>query len=285
MDPDSGGDFSSSAIFKTTVLTVAFTSFYFFRTQKSVIVFKPALVKPDTAFAVKEKELLPLKKKKKKTIYLTFDDGPNKGTRHVMQIMKAEQVPVTLFVIGEHVYGSHLQTAMYDSVATCSLFEIANHSYTHAFENRFNSFYKLPDSVVKDFERCADSLHLTSNIIRTPGRNIWRTDSISSTDLKNSIAAADILYSKGFKAMGWDLEWHFNNQQRPEQSADKMLTEIDSAFAGNKMKTVDHLVLLAHDQVYICSDDSASLHNFIIQLKMKDEYNFETVSKYPGVIP
>ena len=285
MEPDPGGDITSSAIFKTTVLTVAFTSFYFFRTQKSTTVYKPVPVKTDTAVVVKKKELLPSKKKKKKTIYLTFDDGPNKGTHHVMQIMKAEQVPVTLFVIGEHVYGSRLQTCMYDSVSTCSLFEIANHSYTHAFENKFNKFYQLPDSAVKDFERCADSLHLTSNIIRTPGRNIWRTDSISSTDLKNSIAAADSLFDKGFIAVGWDLEWHFNKEQRPVQSVDEMLAEIDSAFSKNKTKTTDNLVLLAHDQVYIGPDDSASLHNFIIQLKKKDEYNFETVSKYPGVNP
>lgn len=284
MEPDPGGDFTSSAIFKTTALTVAFTSIYFFRTQKSTVIFKTVLAKPDTVVVTK-KELPPVKKKKKKTIYLTFDDGPNKGTHHVMQIMKEEQVPVTLFVIGEHVYGSRLQLAMYDSVSTCSLFEIANHSYTHAFENRYNKFYQLPDSALKDFERCADSLHLTSNIIRTPGRNIWRTDSITSTDIRSSISAADTLFENGFKAMGWDLEWHFNNQQRPVQTANEMIIEIDSAFAKHKMKTADHLVLLAHDQVYIGPDDSASLHNFIIQLKNKDEYNFETVSKYPGMNP
>ncbi len=201
-----------------------------------------------------------------------------------MRIMEEEQIPATLFIIGEHVYGSRLQLSLYDSVSTNSLFEIANHSYTHAFENNFNVFYKFSDSAVKDFERCADSLHLTSNIIRTPGRNIWRTDSISCTDIKTSVATADSLYKNGFKAMGWDLEWHFNSQQRLVQSTDEMLNEIDSAFAKNKTKTCDHLVLLAHDQIYIRPDDSASLHNFIIQLKKKDEYNFETVSRYPGII-
>lgn len=285
MDPDSGGDFTSSTIFKTTVLTVAFTSIYFFKTHKSTSVFKPPALNPDTVVVKKETVSIPKKKKKKKTIYLTFDDGPNKGTKNVMNIVEEEQIPVTLFVIGEHVYGSRLQSALYDSVSQNNLFEIANHSYTHAFENRFNSFYQLPDSALKDFERCADSLHLTSNIIRTPGRNIWRTDSISCTDIKTSIAAADTLYGNGFKALGWDLEWHFNKEQRPVQTADEMITQIDSAFAKNKTKTTDHLVLLAHDQVYISSDDSAVLHNFIIQLKKKDEYNFEQVSQYPGLQP
>ena len=286
MDPDSGGDFTSSAIFKTTVLTVAFTSLYILKTShRTTPVFKSFTLKTDSVAVTKKKETPPARKKKKKTIYLTFDDGPNKGTKNVMSIVEAEQIPVTLFIIGEHVYGSRLQGALYDSVSQNQLFEIANHSYTHAFENRFDKFYSLPDSVIKDFSRCADSLHLTSNIIRTPGRNIWRTDSVSCTDLKNSIAAADSLYDHGFKAIGWDVEWHFNREQRPVQSVDEMLNEIDSAFARNKTKTTDHLVLLAHDQVYIGADDSASLHNFIIQLKMKDEYNFETVNKYPGVTP
>ncbi|CAN5788335.1 polysaccharide deacetylase family protein [soil metagenome] len=282
MDPDPGGYFNSSTIFKTSLLTIAFSSFYFYRTEKHFTFFKIPISKPDTVASIAKKQQKPLKRKKK-TIYLTFDDGPNKGTRNLMRIVQQEKVHVSLFVIGEHVYGSRYQSAIYDSVSSDELFEIANHSYTHAFENKFDKFYAVPDSAVKDFIRCADSLHLTTNIVRTPGRNIWRTDSISSTDLKNSVAAADSLQNKGFKAMGWDLEWHFNGQQRLVQTMQEMLNEVDSAFAHNRTKTTDHLVLLAHDQVYANSDDSASLQNFIIQLKNKDEYNFETVSEYPGI--
>lgn len=281
MDPDSGGYLNNSAIIKTSVLTIAFSSFYFYRTEKYAPLIKEKAVKPDTAAAVVKKEAKPVKKKK--TIYLTFDDGPNKGTRNVMHIVKQEKIPVTLFVIGEHVYGSRYQAAIYDSVSQDALFEIANHSYSHGFENRFEMFYAVPDSAVKDFIRCADSLQLTSNIIRTPGRNIWRTDSISSTDLKNSIAAADSLQNNGFTAIGWDLEWHFNGQQRLIQTMEQMLNEVDSAFANNKTKTLEHLVLLAHDQVYANPEDSASLQNFIIRLKDRDDYNFERVSQYPGV--
>ena len=55
-------------------------------------------------------------KKKKKKIYLTFDDGPNKGTRKVLQIAQQEQVPVTFFIIGEHVFASTSQHATWDSL-------------------------------------------------------------------------------------------------------------------------------------------------------------------------
>ncbi len=283
MDPDPGGYFNSSAIFKTLFLTVLLTSFYFYRIEKNNRRFfkqAVAVIKKDTVVTVIEKTK---PKKKKKTIYLTFDDGPNKGTRKLMHIINEEQVHVTLFVIGEHVYGSREQAAIFDSVSNNNLFEIANHSYTHAFENRYQKFYAVPDSAVKDFLRCADSLHLTTNIIRTPGRNIWRTENINSTDIKKSCAAADSLQANGFTAVGWDLEWHFNDSQHIVQTADELLHEVDSIFTNNKTKTTDHLVLLAHDQVYATAEDSAALHNFIIGLKNKDEYNIETVSKYPGL--
>ena len=40
----------------------------------------------------------PAVRKKKKKIYLTFDDGPNRGTRNVLNIVRQEQVPVSFFV-------------------------------------------------------------------------------------------------------------------------------------------------------------------------------------------
>jgi peptidoglycan/xylan/chitin deacetylase (PgdA/CDA1 family) len=38
----------------------------------------------------------------KKKLYLTFDDGPNTGTRVVMNILKEAKVPATFFMIGLH---------------------------------------------------------------------------------------------------------------------------------------------------------------------------------------
>ena len=281
MDTGSGGYFTSSTLFKTSLLTIAFSSFYIYKTDKKIPFFKQAVLKKqDTVAMVK---LEPVIVRKKKTIYLTFDDGPNKGTQKVMDIMNEERVPATLFIIGEHVYGSEEQRNIYDSLIHNSLFEIANHSYTHAFENKYRTFYDAPDSVVKDFAKCADSLQLTSKIIRTPGRNIWRTNAVNSTDIKASAAAADSLQKNGYKAMGWDLEWHFTNDQNLVQSDTLLLQQIDSLFARNKTKMANSLVLLAHDRTFLSAKDSSALHRLVIELKRRDEYNFETVSKYPGL--
>jgi peptidoglycan-N-acetylglucosamine deacetylase len=287
MDPDREAEQAASQILRTTFITVVFTACNYYKTetclpdrQVTAPVSTIQLSLPDSST---KKVALALPKKKKKTIYLTFDDGPNKGTKKMMHIVKEEQVPVTLFIVGQHVYGCKEQTATFDSLVACKYFEIANHSYTHAFKNKFAKFYTVPDSALKDFVRCADSLHLTANIVRTPGRNIWRTANITSTDIKSSTATADSLYKNGLTEVGWDLEWHYDDTLGLKNTSDEMLLQVDSMFVHNKTKTPDHLILLAHDQVYEDVADSGQLHQFIIKLKKKDEYHFETVSKYPGL--
>ncbi len=289
MDPDSADasfpykllEMVTSQMAKTTIATVVFTSCHYFKTDTALKNSTVNFLKTDTAVVKKHNAGSP--KKKKKTIYLTFDDGPNKGTKNMMHIVQQEEIPVTLFIIGEHVYGSKAQTTIFDSVVNCNLFEIANHSFTHAFENKYAKFYQVPDSAVKDFKRCADSLHLSAQIIRTPGRNIWRTQTINCTDINTSKAAADSLFANGFTIAGWDLEWHYDDKLNLTNTSDEMVLQVDSMFTNAKTKTPDQLVLLAHDQVYQKPNDSAELHQFIIKLKVKNEYNFETISKYPDI--
>lgn len=282
MDPDSGSYLKSSNITKIALLTFLFTACYFYKTRQRASDFKHTEIKKDSSssFIAKEKKPV-LKKKKKKTIYLSFDDGPNKGTQNVMDIINQEEIDATLFIVGEHVYGSRKQKDLYDSILGSRYVEIANHSYTHAFHNRFSKFYSLPDSVVRDFERCADSLHLSSNIIRTPGRNIWRLKNIIHNDLTTSNAAADSLQKKAYAIMGWDLEWFYDADLKALQTTQQMVTEVDSMFVNNKNKTKGHMVLLAHDQVFRNSKDSASLHQLIIALKESGEYDFAMVKNYP----
>jgi len=225
--------------------------------------------------------VVPVKKKKKK-IYLTFDDGPNKGTKNVLDIVNDEKVPVTFFIVGEHVFASVNQNNTWDSLRIAEQIEICNHSYTHA-HNKYEEFYQSPDSVIADFQRAHDSLDLKNNIVRTPGRNTWRIDSLQFTDLKKSKAAVDSLQKAGFIVMGWDLEWHFDHKELTvKNSADDLLKQIDSVFNNKKTKSPEHLVLLAHDQAYYKAKDSTELRLLIQKLKLREEYELSIASTYPG---
>ena len=139
--------------------------------------------------------------------------------------------------------------------------------------------------MVKDFQRTHDSLQLSNTIARTPGRNIWRIDTLRFTDLVKSSAAADSLEKAGFALMGWDLEWHFDHKKMSISTpAEAMVAQIDSVFKHRRTKKEDHLVLLAHDQVYQKSEDSFQLRQFFQLLKKNDDYEFSLVTSYPGAV-
>jgi peptidoglycan-N-acetylglucosamine deacetylase len=220
--------------------------------------------------------------KYKKTIYLTFDDGPNSGSRIISNILEQEQIKSSLFIIGLHVYYDEINYRTYNTIKNCKWIELANHSYTHAFKNRFDYFYEQTDSAVKDFQKCEDSLHFITNIARTPGRNIWRMDSITFSDNKKSNRTADSLHSSGFSMMGWDLEWHYNKRRKLIETDSTIMRQIETLFAEKgHLRTPDHLVILAHDITFNNTEDSTQLHRLIQNLKSKNEYNFEFVSRYP----
>ncbi|HRD58635.1 MAG TPA: polysaccharide deacetylase family protein [Ferruginibacter sp.] len=297
MDPDSGAYFKRSHITTLAIVTtLSFSAFYFYKEHRkaqeaklkmavkkdSTTIITASLPKEEQKVTVTKTNEPPASGKKKKTIYLTFDDGPNKGTQNVLNILTEEKIPATLFIIGQHVYGSHSQANIYDSLRNSAFVELANHSYTHA-HNKFSHFYTMPEKVLEDFKRCADSLRFSSTIVRTPGRNIWRLNDIKHCDNPKSIAAADHLEKNGYTIMGWDLEWHFTNELKAVQSSEKLAMQVDSMFTHNRTRTKDHLVLLAHDQVYSNAKDSAALRKFVSILKQKGEYHFAFINRYPGI--
>ncbi len=221
--------------------------------------------------------------KQKKKIYLTFDDGPNKGTKNVLDIVQQENIPVTFFIVGEHVFASIDQNQVWDSLKAAKNIEICNHSYTHA-HNRYDKFYLDPATVVKDMERTKEELLPANAIVRAPGRNSWRIDSLHFTDIKKSKAAMDSLQKAGFIVMGWDLEWHYDPKTLTvKNTADELLNQVDSVFKKGKTKYPDNLVILAHDQVYHSAADSLQLREFIKKLKTRDEYELSLVSSYPAI--
>src|SRR6476620_7367787 len=109
---DDGGD-PYSTLAKTSLF--AFIFLFSCHKPSRVIFTPPAAVIKDSA-AVSVITELPANttiKNKKKKLYLTFDDGPNRGTKNVLHIMQDEKVPVTFFIVGEHVFASSSQGRMW----------------------------------------------------------------------------------------------------------------------------------------------------------------------------
>lgn len=220
--------------------------------------------------------------KKKKHIYLTFDDGPNKGTRNVLQAVKDDSVPASFFIVGKHVFDSPEQKATWELLKADSAVQLCNHSYSHA-NNRYTSYYEVPANTVGDIEKNQSLLVFTNNVVRMPGRNAWRIDSINHTDIKESKEAIDAVHKAGFAIMGWDIEWMFDHKTlTPDPDTDLLLRRIQNMLDANKTRLPDHIVVLAHDQSFQKQEDIDKLHYFIQQLKNNDEYELMLAGNYPG---
>ena len=220
----------------------------------------------------------------KKKIYLTFDDGPNKGTRNVMNALKEENINASLFVVGKHVFDSPEQYETWKLLQKDTSIELCNHSYTHALSNHFKKFYQHPDTVIKDFKKSQLALELRNNIARMPGRNAWRIGSIDHTDIRESSAAIDSLHKAGFNVMGWDVEWQFDHKTlSPVTDPDLLLRQIENMLEAEKTRTPGHLVLLAHDQAFQKDTDIVQLQYFLRELKKNPNYEFLVATRYPVV--
>jgi peptidoglycan/xylan/chitin deacetylase (PgdA/CDA1 family) len=278
---DGDGDTSTAILTKAFLLCLFILPFSVYKSHPKSTNIQTVLAQQKAATPPLAKAPAKPKKKKKK-LYVTFDDGPNKGTKNVFRIVRDEGVPVSFFIVGQHVFASAGQSQMWDSLKMAQGIALCNHSFCHAHLH-YETYYSQPDSVVADFKRTRDSLDLTNNVGRTPGRNIWRIDTLQFTDLKKSTAAADSLQKAGFKLMGWDLEWAFNHKTfAVETTAEEMIAQIDSVFGHNRTRQKDNLVLLAHDQAYARSEDSFQLRRFF-QLLKKKEYELELAKDYPGI--
>lgn len=87
-----------------------------------------------------------------RTVYLTFDDGPLPGTSNILDVLEAEQVPATLFMVGMHAQASASNRTLVQRARSLPLVTIGNHSYSHAY-NHYRHFYGDTEGVVADMQR------------------------------------------------------------------------------------------------------------------------------------
>ena len=278
---------SNLLVFLGTVALISTTVFFLNscnkKSEKEQVINseKESQITPKSAKVISVKPEIP-DDPTKRYIYLTFDDGPNKGTENLLKIINKYQIPVTSFVVGKHAYDSKTQANGLKNLEASELVEIANHSYSHA-GNKYSEFYKNPEKVIQDFDRAKDSLKFKNKYARTPGRNIWRTTNINSTDIKTSKLASDELQRAGYTLVGWDLEWKPDNKMKLKGSHKDMAKRVDSIFFNDLEKTSRHLVFLTHDQ-YLQDDDSVQeLDLFISGLQNSNRFEFRKISDYPKI--
>ncbi|MCW3111182.1 MAG: hypothetical protein JWQ09_5688, partial [Segetibacter sp.] len=183
-------------------------------------------------------------------IYLTFDDGPLKGSENVDSVILEEQLQVSMFIVGKHAQQSEQLTNYLKRYQENPFVEVCNHSYSHA-SGRYKEFYSRPSKVLADVQKNESLLKLQFKIVRLPGRNMWRIGNRRKNDIVSGSVAADLLAKNGYKVYGWDLEWQHNpGDSTPIQSVAEMEKKIMRLLDSRGTFTRNHLVLLMHDQMF-----------------------------------
>lgn len=224
-----------------------------------------------------------------RTIYLTFDDGPLTGTNNILDVLEAEQVPATLFMVGMHAQASALNKALVQRAKRMPLVTIGNHSYSHAY-NHYRHFYGDTEGVVADMLQANAALGLKPSVhARLPGRDVFRLLSMSKNDTSLGLAEEgredpdyEFVAASGFYLYGWDHEWVHENSGEPVQTIDHLVSEIDHLFGYGRFVKPGKLILLMHDEMFQnVFDGKANLTALIKALKLRG-YTFGAISDYDG---
>jgi peptidoglycan/xylan/chitin deacetylase (PgdA/CDA1 family) len=222
-----------------------------------------------------------------RTIYLTFDDGPLPGTSNVLSVLKQQNVPAAMFMVGLHVETMPQGHDLLAQAKAMPLVTVGNHSYTHA-NNRYRVFYSNTDAVVSDMQRADQVLGLSPIVrARLPGRDVFRLPHIATEDLSINVAEwekewldYELVADAGFYLYGWDFEWVHGNDGKPVQTVDHLVTEIDHLFRYNRFVQPGKMILLMHDEMFQDQFNGRDTLTALIEELRRRGYAFGEISTY-----
>jgi peptidoglycan/xylan/chitin deacetylase (PgdA/CDA1 family) len=212
-------------------------------------------------------------------LYLSFDDGPTRGSSNLNAIALADSININVFVIGKFVFKSDSNRRLFQQYQQNPFIEIGNHSYAHA-NGHYHLFYKNADEVKKEFLMNYDTLGLHYRTARLPGRNCWQINGRSKYDLEDAKAASDSLAVYGYKIYGWDTEWRYDSTGRIIETADEMYEKIKHISDKKNSFTRGNIVILCHDPMLADSYNESEFKLFIQKIKKDGNYRFEHLSNY-----
>ena len=177
-----------------------------------------------------------------KRAYLTFDDGPSGNTGEILDILDANDVKATFFVVGR---GEEYYDTYMDIVGRGHT--LALHSYTHDYDKIYASL----DDFAEDIEELRNLLYDVTGVncvyYRFPGGS---SNTVSKVDMDTLI---DYVESQGLIYYDWNA---LNNDAvcgsyTPEQLVDNIMKDA-----------------VCHDDVVILMHDLDARHCTVESLQM-----------------
>lgn len=212
----------------------------------------------------------------KKTIYLTFDDGPLDGATNLVKLADKVQVPFNFFLVGKHL---KKLPKTYRSIIECKYIDVYNHTYTHAsFGDTLNytKFYASEMGVLADLTLLKNRYNIPNNILRLPGRNYGKVGTGYKYDrLPKTFRTT---FNKfGYSAFGWDIEWLSKKKGGILLETNEMVFDkMEQYFLKNKC---NRIIILTHDQMFNNIENTAMLEKFV-KTCQEAGYQFDYLLNY-----
>ncbi|MCY6369907.1 polysaccharide deacetylase family protein [Clostridium ganghwense] len=162
----------------------------------------------------------------KKTVYLTFDDGPIPVvTTQLLDVLKEYNVKATFFIVGKEIDGrEEILNRIYKEGHGIGL-----HTYTHNFKKIYLSEDNFINEMLRTQNKIKEITGYTSNIIRFPGGS---SGHLNQNMLEN-------LHKNNLKVYDWNV--NLEDGIKPNLSINKL---VNNAKKYNE--NYSRIILLMH---------------------------------------
>ena len=131
----------------------------------------------------------------KPVIYLTFDDGPSHNTEQVLDILKANNIKATFFVVNSNITGSEeLYKRIVEEGHTIGI-----HTYSHQYKTIYNSVEDYLADFEKMFTKVYELTGVKPSIFRFAGGSI----NVYNQDFYMELTAE--MLRRGFTYYDWNV--------------------------------------------------------------------------------
>ena len=204
----------------------------------------PIRVQTDRTVTVKAKELPESVTPEKKTIYLTFDDGPGPYTEELLDVLKKYDVKATFFVTAQNPDYLYLLEREHDEGHTIAVHTYSHDCYSHGKTDIYSSVEAYYDDFMKMRQLIYDYTGVYTDLFRFPGG--------SSNTISNFNPGIMTVLTRAMPAMGFKyFDWNSSSGDAGsyKYSSKKIFEIATTGDEGieNAIESYGAAVLLQHD--------------------------------------
>lgn len=198
---------------------------------------------------------------KKKTAYLTFDDGPSDNTRKILEVLKEKKAVATFFLVGKEI------TPEREDIVKQTVKQ-GNAVGVHTYCHEKNKLYCNAESFFDDFNMASDSIKKVTGKKPVLHRFPWGSNNGFVCSYVDSLH--EKLQEEGIKSYDWNVSGEDSiggtvAQSTIFQNVKKDLTRYDEP------------IILLHDSATM--DNTAAVLGQIIDYIRSQGYEFATLEK------